>query len=464
MGMKLPPRVTTLLTMDPTTDITVQGWVRTKRDAKNFVFLEINDGSSLKGIQVVVDKGSDALVEVLNAISTGSAVEVKGDLVESQGQGQRVEVQGKSILHVGDAPQDYPLQKKRHSFEFLRDIAHLRPRTNTIGAVARVRNALSYAIHSYFQERGFYYVHTPIITASDAEGAGEMFQVTTLPLDNPPRTKDGAIDYSQDFFNRQAHLSVSGQLNGEAYAQAMKHIYTFGPTFRAENSNTTRHLAEFWMVEPEMAFCDLEQDMMWAEDFLKYIFQYVLDTCPEDMEFFNQWIEKGVIDKLQQVIATPFSHMTYTDAIKEMEKAKVTFDYPVSWGIDLQTEHERFLSEELIGGPVIVTDYPKDIKAFYMKLNDDNKTVRGMDVLVPRLGEIIGGSEREARYDVLKNRMVECGLVPDDYSWYLDLRKYGTTPHAGFGLGFARALLYITGVQNIREAIPFPRHAGRADF
>ncbi len=457
-------RVDKLLAMDPTKNVIVQGWVRTKRDAKNFVFLELNDGSSLKGLQVVVDKTSEELTATLGTISTGAAVEVRGNLVESLGKGQRVELQGKEVILYGEAPADYPLQKKRHSFEFLREIAHLRPRTNTIGAVARVRSALSFAIHSYFNQRGFYYVHTPIITASDAEGAGEMFQVTTLPLENLPRTKGGNIDYSKDFFHRQAHLSVSGQLNGEAYAQAMKHIYTFGPTFRAENSNTTRHLAEFWMIEPEMAFCDLAQNMGWAEDFLKYIFQYVLDHCAGDMEFFNQWIEKGVIEKVQKVIDTPFSHITYTEAIKEMEKAKVDFEYPASWGIDLQTEHERFLSEQLCGGPVIVTDYPKDIKAFYMKLNDDKKTVAAMDVLVPRLGEIIGGSEREARYNVLVNRMAECGLVPDDYQWYLDLRKYGSTPHAGFGLGFARALLYLTGVQNIREAIPFPRHAGKADF
>ncbi len=463
MDMQVP-RINKILTMDPTEGITVQGWVRTKRDAKNFVFLEINDGSSLKGLQVVVDKESEELSDTLNGITTGAAIEVRGNLVESLGQGQRVELQGKEVILHGDSPQDYPLQKKRHSFEFLREIAHLRPRTNTIGAVARVRSALSFAVHSFFNERGFVYVHTPIITASDAEGAGEMFQVTTLPLDNPPKRKDGSIDYSKDFFNRQAHLSVSGQLNGEAYAQAMKHIYTFGPTFRAENSNTTRHLAEFWMIEPEMAFCDLAQNMKWAEEFLVYIFQYVLDKCPDDMEFFNQWIEKGVIEKLQKVISTPFGHITYTDAIKEMEKAKVNFEFAPSWGIDLQTEHERFLSEQLFGGPVIVTDYPKNIKAFYMKLNDDRETVRGMDVLVPRLGEIIGGSEREARYDVLVDRMKECGIVPEDYQWYLDLRKYGSTPHAGFGLGFARALLYITGVQNIREAIPFPRHAGKADF
>ncbi len=458
------PRIESVLTMDPKDSLTVQGWVRTKRDAKNLAFLEINDGSSLKGLQVVIDKTSEEIEQILGTIATGAAVEVTGALVESQGKGQRVELQGTTVTLIGEAPSDYPLQKKRHSFEFLRDIAHLRPRTNTIGAVARVRSALSFAVHSYFNERGFYYVHTPIITASDAEGAGEMFQVTTLPLDNPPRTKSGEVDYAKDFFNRQAHLSVSGQLNAEAYAQALKNVYTFGPTFRAENSNTTRHLAEFWMIEPEMAFCNLQGNMAWAEDFLKYIFNYVLEKCPGDMEFFNQWIEKGVIEKVQKVISTPFSHITYTDAIKEMEKAKVKFEFPVSWGIDLQTEHERFLSEQLCGGPVIVTDYPKNIKAFYMRLNDDRETVAAMDVLVPRLGEIIGGSQREERHDVLVNRMTECGLVPTEYQWYLDLRKYGSTPHAGFGLGFARALLYITGVQNIREAIPFPRHAGKADF
>lgn len=458
-------RIAELLTTPPSDEIiNVEGWVRTKRDSKNFCFFEVNDGSSLKNLQVILDKKTTEITDTILRISTGASVTFSGNLVESPGKNQLVELQAQDIILHGESPADsYPLQKKRHSLEFLREIAHLRPRTNAIGAVSRVRNQLSYAIHSYFHDRGFVYVHTPIISASDCEGAGEMFQVTTLPLEDLPKS-DGKVDYKEDFFGKMANLTVSGQLEAEIYALALKNVYTFGPTFRAENSNTARHLAEFWMIEPEMAFCDLEGDMSVAEDFLKYIFTYVLKNCQDDMQFFNKWVLKGVADNLQEVIEKPFVHLSYTDAVKELQGSSRNFEYPVAWGKDLQSEHEKFLTEEVFKAPVIVTDYPKEIKAFYMKLNDDEKTVRAMDVLVPRLGEIIGGSERESRYDVLTRRMKELDLDEKDYWWYLDLRRYGSVPHAGFGLGFDRVVQYVTGMQNIRDVIPFPRTVHNAEF
>ena len=444
--------------------VTVEGWVRTKRDGKNVCFLEIGDGSTVKGLQAVIDKASFNNDELLASVTTGAAVRATGRLVASQGGAQALELALDELEVVGQCPGDYPLQKKRHTLEFLREIAYLRPRTNLIGAVMRVRSTLAYAIHSFFQERGFYYVNTPLITTSDCEGAGETFQVTTLDLDKVPRDKEGKVDYSKDFFGKKASLTVSGQLEGESYALALRDIYTFGPTFRAENSNTTRHLAEFWMVEPEMAFCDLEGDEETAESFLKYIFQYVLDKCPEEMAFFDSFVLKGNIDTLRHVIETPFARMTYTDAIKELERVNDQFEYPVHWGSDIQTEHEKFLTEVVCKRPVIVTDYPKEIKAFYMKMNEDGRTVRGMDVLVPRLGEIIGGSEREADYDKLLGRIRELGLEEKDYWWYLETRRFGSVPHAGFGLGFERAVQYVTGVANIRDVIPFPRYVRSADF
>ncbi len=459
-------RISQLLKQSPSDEIiTVEGWVRTKRESKTVCFLELNDGSSLKGLQAVVDLATFSDKELLAKISTGAALSCQGRLIPSPGGKQAVELAVESITLHGEAPADtYPLQKKRHTLEYLREIAHLRARTNTIGAVTRVRHAVSYAIHSFFNERGFIYVHTPIISTADAEGAGEQFLVTTFDLASVPTTEGGEVDFSKDFFGQKAALTVSGQLQGEAYALALKNIYTFGPTFRAENSNTRRHLSEFWMIEPEMAFCTLEGNMELAEEFLKYIFTYVLENCPEDMEFFSTWIEKGVAETLQRVIESPFVEMTYTDAVAELIKNNAKFAYPVKWGSDLQTEHERFLTEEVHNGPVIVTDYPKEIKAFYMKLNPDGKTVRAMDVLVPRLGEIIGGSERESRLDLLTERMIAMDLNPEEYWWYLDLRRYGSVPHSGFGLGFDRAIQYITGVQNIRDVIPFPRAAKQADF
>ena len=458
-------RIIHLLNAKPSdTIITAEGWVRTKRESKTVCFLELNDGSSLSSLQLVIDLENFMNTEILDSIQTGAAISATGVLVASPGGKQSVEMQCTQIELHGEAGPDYPLQKKRHSLEYLREIAHLRGRTNTMSAVMRVRNEISYAIHTYFYEKGFTYIHTPIISTSDAEGAGEMFQVTTLDLLNAKRTEEGQIDYSKDFFGRKASLTVSGQLQGETYALALKDIYTFGPTFRAENSNTKRHLSEFWMIEPEMAFCDLEGDMEVAEEFLKYVFSRVLNRCEEDMAFFSRFIEKGVAEVLQQVVESPFAHVTYTDAITELRKNNSTFDYPVSFGADLQTEHERFLTEKVFKGPVIVTDYPKEIKAFYMKMNNDNKTVRAMDVLVPRLGEIIGGSEREARLDVLSDRMKELNLIPEDYWWYLDLRRYGSVKHAGFGLGFDRIVQYITGMQNIRDVIPYPRAAKQADF
>ncbi len=458
-------RIKELLTREPDERIiSVEGWVRTKRDSKNVCFLELNDGSTIKGLQVVIDKSSFNNESQLAAVTTGAAVICTGKLVASQGGAQAVELALTSLEIAGTCPSDYPLQKKRHTIEFLREIAYLRPRTNLIGAVMRVRSTLAYAIHRFFQENGFVYVNTPLITTSDCEGAGETFQVTTLDLENVPRCDDGKVDYAQDFFGKKASLTVSGQLEGESYALALKNIYTFGPTFRAENSNTTRHLAEFWMVEPEMAFCDLELDEEVAESFLKYIFKYVLDHCPEEMAFFDQFVLKGNIETLEHVINTPFARMTYTQAIKELEAVNDQFDFPVHWGSDIQTEHEKYLTEVVCKRPVIVTDYPKEIKAFYMKMNDDGKTVRGMDVLVPRLGEIIGGSEREADYDKLLGRINELGLRPEDYWWYLETRRFGSVAHSGFGLGFERAVQYVTGVANIRDVIPFPRYVKSADF
>ncbi|MGD1816495.1 MAG: asparagine--tRNA ligase [Pleomorphochaeta sp.] len=458
-------RIKDLLAKNPSEEIIVaEGWVRTKRDSKNVCFLELNDGSCLKGLQIVIDKAALNNNEILNRISTGASIIAKGPIVKSAGGNQNVEMLSTDITVIGEAGVDYPLQKKRHSIEYLRDIAHLRARTNLIGAVMRVRNTLAYGIHEFFQQNGFVYVNTPLISTSDCEGAGEMFQVTTLDLNNVPKDEEGNVDYSKDFFNKMANLTVSGQLEGETYAMALKNIYTFGPTFRAENSNTKKHLAEFWMVEPEMAFCDLALDMEVAEDFLKFLFKKVLKECDEDMTFFSNFVEKGVKETLEHVINSPFAHMTYTEAIEVLSKNNDNFEFPVEWGSDLQTEHERYLTEVHCKSPVIVTDYPKEIKAFYMKLNDDNKTVRGMDVLVPRLGEIIGGSEREADLETLKTRMKELDLNEKDYWWYLDLRKYGTVPHAGFGLGFERIVQYVTGVQNIRDVIPYPRTVGNAEF
>jgi len=458
-------RIKDLLTKTPSEKIVVaEGWVRTKRDSKNVCFLELNDGSCLKGLQIVIDKETLKNNDILTKINTGASVIAKGPIVKSAGGNQAVEMQSSDITLIGEADNDYPLQKKRHSIEYLREIAHLRARTNLIGAVMRVRNTLSFGVHEFFQQNGFNYVTTPIISTSDCEGVGEMFQVTTLDLNNVPKTEEGKVDYSKDFFNKIANLTVSGQLEGETYAMALKNIYTFGPTFRAENSNTKRHLAEFWMIEPEMAFCDLELDMKVAEDFLKFLFKKVLKECEEDMNFFSKFVEKGVKQSLEAVVNSPFVHMTYTKAIEILTKNNDSFDFPVKWGSDLQTEHERYLTEVYCKSPVIVTDYPKEIKAFYMKLNDDNKTVRGMDVLVPRLGEIIGGSEREADLETLKIRMKEMDLNEEDYWWYLDLRRYGSVPHAGFGLGFERIVQYVTGVQNIRDVIPYPRTVGNAEF
>jgi len=438
--------------------VTVKGWIRTKRDSKTIIFFEVNDGSCFRSLQVVVDKDRNIVDDDLNhRLLTGASVAVSGRLVSSQGQGQGVELVADSVELVGEAPADYPLQKKRHSFEFLREIAHLRPRTNTFGAVARVRNSLSNAVHRFFQDRGFLWIHTPIITGSDAEGAGHMFQVTTLDPAAPPRTDAGEVDYSRDFFGRKAHLTVSGQLQVENYACSMSHVYTFGPTFRAENSNTSRHLSEFWMIEPEMAFCDLDGNRALAEEFIKYLLAHVLEDCAEDMAFFDKWIEKGVVAALQKVIDAPFAHLSYTDAIEELTKASVDWEYAPSWGVDLQAEHEKYLTETVVDGPVVVTDYPRDIKAFYMKQNDDGTTVRAMDVLVPRLGEIIGGSQREDDLKRLERRIREMGMDPEEYGWYLDLRRYGSVPHSGFGLGFERLIQYVTGMQNIRDVIPFPR-------
>lgn len=448
------------------TSVTIKGWVRTVRDQKSFSFVEVNDGSTLSNFQVVVNQDFPNYRKVIDQLSVGTSVSVTGTIVESPaGKEQHLELSAKEIQIIGACnPETYPLQKKRHSFEFLRSIAHLRPRTNTIGAVARVRNALAYATHSFFQERGFLYVHTPIITGSDCEGAGQMFRVSTLNPLSPPKTPDGKIDYKQDFFAKPAYLTVSGQLNGEAYACALSDVYTFGPTFRAENSNTTRHLAEFWMIEPEMAFADLTDNMDNAEAYIKYVFNYLLQHCHEDMHFFDKYVSPGVLDRIQQVVNTPFERATYTYAVRVLEKADKKFEFPVKWGLDLQTEHERYLAEEFFAKPVIITDYPQEIKSFYMRANADGKTVAAMDVLVPRIGEIVGGSQREERLDHLEEKIRKAGLSKEDYWWYLELRKYGGVPHAGYGVGFERLILFATGMENIRDVIPFPRYPGNAEF
>ena len=445
--------------------VTIQGWVRTKRDSKKLSFLDINDGSSMTGLQVIVDAGLDGYEESMKRITTGASVIVSGALAESPGKGQRVELQASTLEVVGESDAEtYPLQKKRHSFEFLRGLGHLRSRTNTLGAVFRVRNACANAIHEFFQSRDFLWMHTPILTASDCEGAGEMFTVTSMNLDKLPKGDDGKVDYGQDFFGKPTYLTVSGQLEAEIMAMAFTNVYTFGPTFRAENSNTSRHLAEFWMMEPEMAFCDLEGNMDLAEEFLKFVFKRVLEDCADDMEFFNKRIDQTVLETADNIINNEFERITYTDAIKLLEKCDKKFEYPVSWGLDMQSEHERYLAEEYFKKPVIVTDYPTEIKAFYMRLNDGGKTVAAMDVLAPRIGEIIGGSQREERLDVLEARIAEAGLPKEDYWWYLDLRRYGTVPHAGFGLGFERLVQFMTGMTNIRDVIPFPRTPDNVEF
>ncbi|MDX2098451.1 MAG: asparagine--tRNA ligase [Leptolyngbyaceae cyanobacterium bins.59] len=449
----------------PDERVTIWGWVRTTRDMKGFAFAEVNDGSSMASLQVVLPQELPDYAEIVKQLTTGSSVAVAGVLVPSQGKGQRIELKAQDVTIYGGAdPETYPLQKKRHSFEFLRTIGHLRARTNTLGAVFRVRNACATAIHQFFQQRGFLWVHTPIITASDCEGAGEMFAVTNLDLGKVPLTNSKEIDYSQDFFGRPAYLTVSGQLEAEIMALAFTNVYTFGPTFRAENSNTSRHLAEFWMVEPEMAFCDLQGDMDLAEDFLKYIFKFVMETCPEDMAFFNERIDNSVVATAENIINSQFERITYTEAVALLEKADRTFEYPVKWGLDLQSEHERYLAEDLFKKPTIVIDYPTQIKAFYMRLNEDGQTVRAMDILAPKIGEIIGGSQREERLDVLETRIQAQGLDPATYWWYLDLRRYGTVPHAGFGLGFERLVQFMTGMTNIRDVIPFPRTPQSAEF
>ncbi len=443
--------------------VSVGGWVRSVRDTKTFGFLVLNDGTFFETLQVVYTDKLENFTAI-SKLNVGSAVIVSGKLVATPDAKQPFEIQADEVVVEGESSTDYPLQKKRHSMEFLRTITHLRPRTNTFQAVFRVRSLIAYAIHQYFQERNFVYVHTPLITGSDCEGAGEMFQVTTLDLNNVAKNPDGTIDFSQDFFNKPTNLTVSGQLNGETYAMAFKNIYTFGPTFRAENSNTTRHAAEFWMIEPEIAFADLKDDMILAEGMLKYVIRYVLDNAPEEMQFFNNFVDKGLLDRLTHVVNSDFGHVTYTEAIEILEKNNDNFDYKVSWGCDLQTEHERYLTEQVFKKPVFVTDYPKDIKAFYMKMNEDNKTVAAMDLLVPGIGEIIGGSQREDDYDKLVKRMNELNLNQDDYEFYLDLRKYGSARHAGFGLGFERCVMYLTGMGNIRDVIPFPRTVNNCEL
>jgi len=482
----LPKLIKYVLCETPQTqEVKISGWVRTKRDMKNLVFLEVNDGSCFAGIQCIFDRSQGIgaqTEEILASLTTGASVEITGKLIASPASGQAVEIAAFTARMLGEAPAEningenpalnipaYPLQKKRHSLEFLREIAHLRPRTNTFGAVARLRSRMAFAIHRYFQERDFHYLHTPIITAGDCEGAGAMFQVTSIDLAAIAKNPAGGnIDYSKDFFGKKTYLTVSGQLEAETYATALSRVYTFGPTFRAENSNTVRHLAEFWMVEPEAAFAELEDDMALAEDFLKYIFTAVLEECADELAFFDAHIEKGIIENLRQVASAKFSHISYTEAVKELEKAfkanNGLFEFEPRWGCDLQSEHEKFLTEKVAGGPVIVTDYPKEIKAFYMKMNDDGKTVRAMDVLVPRLGEIIGGSQREDNLEKLARRMSEMGLKHEDYYWYLDLRRYGTVPHSGFGLGFERIIQYVSGMANIRDVIPYPRAVGQAEF
>ena len=444
-------------------EVTVGGWVRSVRDSKTFGFIVLHDGSFFETLQVVYHDTMENFADI-SKLNVGAAIIVKGTLVATPQAKQPFEIQAEEVLVEGASAPDYPLQKKRHTLEYLRTMTHLRPRTNTFQAVFRVRSLCAYAIHSFFQERGFVYVHTPLITGSDCEGAGEMFRVTTLDMKNPPLDKEGNIDYSQDFFGKETNLTVSGQLNVETYAQAFRNVYTFGPTFRAENSNTTRHAAEFWMIEPECAFADLNDNMDLAEAMLKYVIRYVLENAPEEMNFFNSFVDKGLLDRLNHVMNSEFGHVTYTEAIEILEKNNDKFDYKVFWGCDLQTEHERYLTEEIFKKPVFVTDYPKEIKAFYMKLNEDGKTVAAMDCLVPGLGEIIGGSQREDDYTKLKDRMKELGLKQEDYDFYLDLRKYGSTRHSGFGLGFERCVMYLTGMGNIRDVVPFPRTVKNCDL
>ena len=445
-------------------EVTLGGWIRTMRVSKNFGFIELNDGSFFKNIQIVFEADTLSNYAEITKLGVGAAIIVKGLLVETPEAKQPFEVKAQEIAIEGTSTPDYPLQKKRHSVEFLRQIAYLRPRTNMFSATFRVRSLIAYAIHQFFQEKGFVYAHTPIITGSDCEGAGEMFRVTTLDLNNLPKKEDGTVDFSKDFFGKETNLTVSGQLSAETFAMAFRNVYTFGPTFRAENSNTARHAAEFWMIEPEMAFADLEDNMEVAEEMLKYIIQYVLDNAPEEMEFFNSFVDKGLLDRLHNILNNDFGRVTYTEAVDLLIKSGKKFEYPVEWGIDLQTEHERYLTEEIFKKPVFVTDYPKDIKAFYMRMNDDNKTVAAMDLLVPGVGEIIGGSQREERLELLEKRMDELGLKKEDYWWYLDLRKYGGTRHSGYGLGFERAVMYLTGMSNIRDVLPYPRTVKNAEF
>ncbi len=444
-------------------EISITGWIRTLRASNAFGFIEINDGSFFKNIQVVFDNKLSNFKEI-SKLPISSSLKVIGTLVETPNAKQPFEIQAKEIVIEGMSDSDYPLQKKRHTFEYLRTIAHLRPRSNAFSAVFRVRSVAAYAIHKFFQDKGFVYTNTPILTGSDCEGAGEMFRVTTLDLNDTPKTEDGCVDYGKDFFGKETNLTVSGQLNAETFALAFRDVYTFGPTFRAENSNTARHAAEFWMVEPEISFADLEDDMQLAEEMLTYVIKYVMKECPEEIEFFNKFIDKGLVERLNHVANSDFARVTYTEAIEILEKCGKEFEYPVEWGIDLQTEHERYLTEEHFKRPLFVTDYPKDIKAFYMRMNDDNKTVAAMDLLVPGIGEIIGGSQREERLDLLKKRMAELNLNEEDYWWYLELRKYGETKHAGYGLGFERLIMYITGMTNIRDVIPFPRTTGQSEF
>ena len=444
-------------------EIVLEGWVRTVRDSKNFGFIELNDGTFFKNVQIVFNDKLNNFDEI-RKLTISSSIKVTGILVITENAKQPFEIQASKIEIENLSDSSYPLQKKRHSFEYLRTIAHLRPRTNTFSAVFRVRSVLSYAIHKFFQERGFVYVHTPIITGSDCEGAGEMFRVTTMDMENTPKTDDGKVDYSQDFFGKESHLTVSGQLDVETFAHAFRNVYTFGPTFRAENSNTVKHAAEFWMIEPEICFADLNDDMDLAEDMIKYIISYVLENAPEEMEFFNQFIDNGLLDRLHNVLNSKFGRITYTDAIKELEKNNENFEYPVEWGTDIQTEHERYLSEKIFGKPVFVTDYPKEIKAFYMKQNPDGKTVAATDLLVPGIGEIIGGSQREDDFEKLNKRLEELGLKKEDYWWYMDLRRYGSCTHSGFGLGFERMMMYLTGMQNIRDVLPFPRTPKNCEF
>lgn len=444
-------------------NIKVSGWVKTERTSKNFGFIELNDGSFFKNLQIVFEDNLENFNEIAK-LTVGSAITAEGILVESPGTKQPFELKAEKIVIEGHSTSNYPLQKKSHSFEFLRTIAHLRPRTNTFSAVFRVRSLVAYAIHKFFQEQGFVYVHTPIITSSDAEGAGEMFRVTTLDLANPPKDENGEVDFSKDFFGRSANLTVSGQLNVETFCMAFRNVYTFGPTFRAENSNTARHAAEFWMIEPEIAFAELKDNMVLAENMVKYIINYVLENAPEEMEFFNKFIDNTLLERLDNIVNSDFGVVTYTEAIEMLQKSGANFEYPVKWGMDLQTEHERYITEKIFKKPVFVINYPKEIKAFYMRLNDDNKTVAAMDLLVPGVGEIIGGSQREERLEVLERKMDEMGLKKEDYWWYLDTRRYGGVKHSGFGLGFERIIMYITGMSNIRDVIPFPRTVKSAEF